>query len=298
MNDIAFGPMSDHQSETTEDALLTATSQILKPLMRVLLRNGIACAAMKELMRRAAVGVAREEFGLDGKSPTQARISVITGLSRKEVARLLNELETAGRVPVEERRRAAIVLSAWRRDPDFCDEHGEPLRLPFSGDISFAELCKRHSGDMKPRSIADELVDAGALEEADGFLSLTTGGYVPAKDPVGLLRILGTDAAEFLETIDHNLRAREGETRLFQSKVHYDNLPAGCKEEFRRYSAERTHALLVDLDRWLSARDRGDQPADGEQRISLGLGAFHIVGDSPYDDDSSGSSADPRPENN
>ncbi len=288
--------MNAHEPETTEDVLLAATSQILRPLMRVLLRNGIACAAVRELMRRAAVGVAREDFGLDGKSPTQARISVITGLSRKEVARLLNELETAGRVPVEERRRAAIVLGAWRRDPDFCDEHGEPLRLPLSGDISFAELCKRHSGDMKPRSIADELVAAGALEEVDGLLTMTTGGYVPAKDPMELVRMLGTDTAEFIETIDHNLRAQEGEARLYQSKVHYDTVPAGCEEEFRRYAAERAQALLVDLDRWLSARDRGDQPADGERRISLGLGAFHIVGDSPYDEDRSGGSADPRPE--
>lgn len=296
MNEIDLRPMSDHQSETTEDALLAATSQILVPLVRVLLRNGVACAAIKELVRRAAVGVAYEEFGLEGKSPTQARISVITGLSRKEVARLLNEHHAAGRAPVERRNRAASVLGAWRRDPDFCDERGEPLRLPFTGDLSFAELCKRHSGDMKPRSIADELVDAGALEEADGFLSMTTRGYVPGKDRVELVRMLGTDTAEFIETIDHNLRAQEGEARRYQSKVHYDNVPAGCKEEFLRYSSERTQALLEDLDRWLSARDRGDQPAEREQRISLGLGAFHIVGDGPYDNSRSGGSADPRPE--
>lgn len=56
--------MTDHDSETTEDALLAATSQILAPLVRVLLRNGIACGAITELVRRAAVGVAHEEFGL------------------------------------------------------------------------------------------------------------------------------------------------------------------------------------------------------------------------------------------
>ncbi len=287
--------MTAHDSETTEDALLAATSQILTPLVRVLLRNRIACKAITELMRRAAVGVAHEEFGLEGKSPTQARISVITGLHRKEVSRLLKEHQAAGRVPVERRNRAASVLGAWRRDPDFCDEQGEPLRLPFSGDISFTELCKRHSGDMKPRSIANELLGAGAMEEADGLLSMTTRGYVPGNDPVELVRMLGTDTAEFIETIDHNLRAEDDAARRYQSKVHYDNVPASCEAEFLRYSSERTQALLEDLDRWLSARDRGDQPAGDEQRISLGLGAFQIVGKSPYDERRSGGSADPRP---
>ena len=131
---------------------------------------------------------AHEEFGLEEKAPTQARISVLTGLHRKEVSRLLKERGAALPAPEERRNRAASVLGAWLRDPDFQGADGNPRPLPLTGEGSFAELCKRHSGDMKPRSIADELLAAGALEEREGHLRMTSRGYVPGADPVEALR--------------------------------------------------------------------------------------------------------------
>jgi hypothetical protein len=281
----------------SQGALLGAAARILRPLVRVLLRNGVACDAVTEVVRRTFVHVAHDEFGLDGKPPTQARVSVLTGLHRKEVSRLLRERGVTVPAPEERRNRAASVLGAWLRDPDFHAADGTPRPLPLSGERSFTELCKRHSGDMKPRSIAEELLAAGALEEVSGQLRMTARGYVPAKDPAEIIRILGTDTAELLESIDHNLQAAPG-ARRYQSKVKYDNVPAGCADDFLRYSAERTQALLEDLDRWLSERDRGTHPADEERRMSLGLGAFQIVGESPHDESRPGEPAVPGPVQN
>ncbi|MEL6904991.1 MAG: DUF6502 family protein [Planctomycetota bacterium] len=287
--------MTDPTPDSTEEALLTATSQILKPLVRVLLRNGVPCAAVTDLVRRAAVGVAHDEFGLEDRPPTQARISVLTGLHRKEVSRLLKERAADEPASLERRSRAASLLGAWLRDPEFHGEDGRPRALPFTGPSSFTELCKRHSGDMKPRSIANELLSAGALEEVDGALRMTARGYVPGKDPVEMLRILGTDTAEFIETVDHNVRADDATPRRYQSKVQYDNVPAEHVEAFRALAAERGRALLEELDRWLSERDRGEEPAEGERRVSLGLGVFQTEGKSPHDEHRSGG-AGPRME--
>ncbi len=273
--------MSKGARSTTQEALLSATARIFRPLVRILLRNGVACNAVTEVVRRAFVDVANAEFGLQGKPPTQARISVLTGLHRKEVSRLLKEQGTDVLPPEARRNRAASVLGAWLRDPEFHDELGQPRPLPLSGEGSFADLCKRHSGDMKPGSIADELLAAGALEKADGKLRMTSRGYVPGKDPVEILRILGTDTAELIDVIDHNLRATEPNTRRYQSKVMYDRVPAECRDEFLRYSAVRAQALLEDLDRWLSERDLGDHPTAGISTLGLGLGTFQIVTESP-----------------
>jgi hypothetical protein len=262
--------------------LLSATARILRPLVRILLRNGVASDAVTEFVRRVYVDVAFDEFALEGKRPTQSRVSVLTGLNRKEVARLRAERESV--LPAREgrRNRAAGVIAAWLRDPDFQDEGGQPRPLPFSGPGSFSELCQRHSGDMKPRSIADELVSAGALVNEDGKLRMTARGYVPGEDPVELLGILGTDTSELIETIDHNLCARPDQRR-YQSKVKYDNVPAEHVADFLHYSSSRAQMLLEDLDRWLAERDRGERPAGDERRVSLGLGTFQILGESPHD---------------
>jgi hypothetical protein len=266
----------------SDDRLLAAAARILRPLVRILLRNGVPADALTEVARKVFVSVASEEFRLEGKRQTLSRISVLTGLNRKEVSRLAKALEQDAPATEARRNRAAAVLSAWLRDPDFCDRKGDPLDLPLTGTTSFTELVKRHSGDMKPGAVADELIAAQALEQVDGKLRMTARGYVPSNDPDELLGILGTDAAELIETIDHNIREIP-DRRIYQSKVKYDNVPAEHVAEFLNYSGRRTQQLLEELDRWLAARDRGRRRAGRNQRrVALGLGAFQILGASPY----------------
>jgi hypothetical protein len=245
-------------------------------LIRILLRNGIASDAVTELVRRVYVDVAFSEFALEGKRPTQSRVSVLTGLNRKEVARL-RALRESILPPTEGRRnRAASVIAAWLRDEDFQDEKGEPRALGFSGPGSFSELCQRHSGDMKPRAIADELLSVGALIQEGDLLRVTARGYVPGRDPVEILGILGTDTSELIETIDHNLCVAP-EERRFQAKVQYDSVPAEHLDEFLTYSGSRAQALLEELDRWLAERDCGEQGPEAQEPLVLGLGAFQII---------------------
>lgn len=258
-----------------EQKLLQATRRILRPLVRILLRNGISSDAVTELVRKTYVDVANEEFAIEGKRQTLSRISVITGLNRKEVSRLLKKepLDESDRVWWN---RAAHVLASWLRDETFLDRKGDPLDLPFAGDgASFNELVRRHSGDMRPRSVADELLRLGAVEEVDGKLRMTSRGYVPAADPERILEILGMDTAELIEVIDHNLQS-DKDHRLVQLKVLSDNVPAGYQEEFNAYSARLTRNLLEELARWLSARDKGRDWSGDDERLVLGLGVYQI----------------------
>ena len=75
-------------TEKIDNHLLRAARRILRPVVRILLRNGITANVFQELARKVFVDVAYEEFGIEGKNQTLARVSVITGLNRKEVARL------------------------------------------------------------------------------------------------------------------------------------------------------------------------------------------------------------------
>ena len=70
-----------------DKTLLRAARRILWPLARILLRNGITAVAFQELARKVFVDVAYEEFALTGRTQSASRVAVITGLSRKEVAR-------------------------------------------------------------------------------------------------------------------------------------------------------------------------------------------------------------------
>ncbi len=272
--------MADRATDlNAEQRVLRAAMRVLRPLVRFLLRHGIASDAFTELARKVYVDVADKEFAIEGKRQTVSRISVVTGLNRKEVARLR---ELPGPVADDElwRNRAQTVLSAWLTDPQFLDRKDHPLDLPFANsEPSFTDLVKKHSGDMQPRAVADELLRVGAVEETPSGFRMTRRGYEPTEDQQALIDMLGTDAAELLVTLDHNVHA-DASSRLLQGKVSYDNIHPDDVAEFLALSKRQARNLLEELNHWLAERDRGplaDNPEySSEAPYTLGLGVYQI----------------------
>ena len=71
-----------------EKTVLKAVRRVLRPLIRLMLRHGITATAFQELARKEFTDVAFDDFPVRGRSQSVSRVAVITGLSRKEVARL------------------------------------------------------------------------------------------------------------------------------------------------------------------------------------------------------------------
>lgn len=267
-----------------QQVLISALFRLLRPLVRILLRNGLSVDAFEEVARRVYVDVAEKDFALEGKKQTTSRIGVLTGLNRKEVARLLKQ-------PIEDpqsfriqHNRAERVMTAWLRDEDFLDEKGDPLQLPFAGPNSFSELARRYSGDMPARAVADELIRVGVLGESeDDSLRLLSRGFVPNPNSDEWTTILGISIEDLLTTIDHNMSHDRSEGR-FQKAVIYDGIPRRDAEAFRRLSARWGQRVLEELDRWLAERKAAS--LEDEPTTRLGLGIHQIeTGPSELDKD-------------
>jgi hypothetical protein len=222
------------------------------------------------------VEVGLEEFGIPGRKQSHSRVSVLTGLSRKEVLRVTrlerpDDAETADRY-----HRAARVIGGWVRDGRFHDGSGHPAPLPVDGEgATFSGLVKEHSGDVPQRAILDELLRVGAVERsADDKVRLLARGYIPVAGDEEKLEILGTDTACLIETIDHNLQAEPGKS-FFQRKAMYDNLPGEAVEELRKDLATRAEKFLEQADRKMAERDRDVNPkSTGTGRRRAGIGIF------------------------
>jgi hypothetical protein len=262
-------------------ALSAATLRLLRPLARILLRNNVSHRTFAELAKLAYVEVANKEFGITGKQQTTSRIAILTGLTRKEVQRLLKQPPDTKSVVEEEYHRASRVITGWVRDPDFGDGKGHPHPLRMEGKrASFSELVKRYSGDIPVRAMLDELLRVGAVKQLkDGRICLLSRGYIPQKGPVEKLQALGTDTADLISTIDHNVYQKPSKPR-FQRKVMYDNVPVEAAKEFQVLAAAQGQELLETLDRWLSHRDRDVNPSSkGTGRVRVGLGIFQFEED-------------------
>ncbi|MGE0621969.1 MAG: DUF6502 family protein [Pseudomonadales bacterium] len=258
----------------TQQTLIEACFRMLRPMARILLRQGLTSEAFEEIVRRVYVDVAEKDFALPGKKQSTSRIGVLTGLNRKEVARQLKLPVARPNTGVAPHNRAERVLSAWVRDDDFHDEKGDPASLPFLGEKSFSELVRRYSGDMPARAIADELIRIGVLrEEQDKRLTLLSRAYVPGGASEEMLGYLGTHVQDLLNTFDHNMTRPRREAR-FQRQVIYDDVPARYVEDFRSVSARWSQQTLEELDRWLAEKKATRE--EGEPTVRLGLGIYEV----------------------
>lgn len=236
----------------------------------------MALPAFVELAKRAYVDVALHDFTIPGRKPSVSRAALLTGLTRKEVQRLVerdeDHADDGSGLP---ENRAARVVAGWVRDSEFQDGRGDARPLVFDGsEPSFSTLVRRYSGDMPPRAVLDELVHVGAVERhADGLLHLQSRVYIPRASDAAKLAILAADVPFLIGTIDHNLQGLE--PSRFQRKVMYDNLPVEAMDEFRSLAASHAQELIELLDAWLARHDRDANPGvTGTGRMRAGLSVF------------------------
>ena len=255
-------------------ALAAAVRSVLRPLVRILLRNKVDVWTLVETVKQIYVDVASKEFPAADRKPTVSRVSLLTGLTRKEVSRLWEQDESTG-VDSARYSRAANVITGWIRSPGYQDAKGDPLVLSLDGARrSFSELVRRFGTDVTPRALLDELLQAGTVERApSNRLRLLARGYVPRTDDAEKLGILGADVADLISSVDHNI-VSPPEQAFFQRKVAYDNLVAGCLPELRERAARRGQTLLEALDEFMAANDRDANPSaagDGRHRAVVGI---------------------------
>lgn len=257
------------------NTLRAAFYQILKSLMRILYRKGIAFGEFTQLAKQAYVDVVEDELTRSGERATTTRIAVITGLTRKEVTQL-RQAEITAAAP--RFNRVLRVLNAWLHDEAFLDSEGQPAVLAFRGiEPSFEQLVQRYSGDMSSFAMLDEMRRVKLVESLeDGSVRLLSAVYIPDQDDETQLQLLGTDVSLLVMTIDHNLTVPSDE-RYYQRKVSYNNLPEEVLPAFRTFVRKDAHQLLLRFNQWLYEHDRDSNPkVEGSGRMQAGVGIYYF----------------------
>jgi len=263
---------------TIHNALL----QLLRPLLRILIREGVAFGEFSHLAKQVYVDTAKELLIQSEGKATSSRMAIMTGLTRKEVAQLRQHSEPDS-AALQRYNRRVRVIEGWLNDSDFQQATGKTQALPLQGEGSFEQLVNRYSGDMPYRAMLEALQQNGIIELDDaGHVHLLLNAYVPKNDEEEKLAILGTDVALLMETIEHNLKGEEVTAR-FQRKVSYDNLSPDAVAQFRQMAAQDSMDLLLKFNDWLAQHDRDHQttqPAnhltDTTERLQAGVGIYYF----------------------
>lgn len=261
-------------------AILAAYKRLLRPLIRILIRNGVSFGEFSEVAKDVYVEVASGDFQLPDKNMTQGRIAILTGLTRKEVNRLITRKGDRQRKYASNLNRVTRILSGWHTDPQFTGPYGLPLDVPYdaSDGRSFVELVRRYTGDMPARAMLDELLRIGVAQETEsGRIKVLTRTYLPKADAPESLDRLGKSVRNFVETMDFNRTESDPDRRLFERTVVAD---AGIRLRdlpgFQSYVRVRGQLLLEEIDDWLSKLEPLDEKVN-EPIIQTGVGIYHYL---------------------
>lgn len=270
----------------TKKILSRAVLRILRPLVHILLRNEMSHSEFSELARRAYVEIAFKHFGLPNRTNTVSRVSVLTGLSRREVARLA--AVDPDQVPTTKKpvNRASQVVIGWLRDPEFLGLDNRPRELPLHGEVgSFDELVKKYSGSVTPRAVLDELIRVGAVSKQDKkTVKLNHYGYLPESNSAEMIDVLSTHTADLLSTGNFNLSRDRREPAHFQRQVSYIDIPESVALEFQECYHEKLTTLIVEANLWLASQKNKLDNNQGEPTFRVGVGAYLVKHKMPEGD--------------
>ncbi len=255
--------------------LVRAFKRVLHPLVRLMLSSGITFPYIAELLKGVFVEVADKEFRLGENASTDSRISLLTGVHRKDVKRLRNQSGDVDMPMPEVISVGAQLVATWLEQPPFVDANGRPRALPrlssADGEVSFERLVSSRSKDIRARVVLDEWLRLGivSLDDKDRVV-LSTEAFIPKEGLDEKLYFFAHNLHDHAAAATHNL-VGDGAPWLERS-VYYDALSQSSIDELNTQAQQLSANMLKTLNQSamrLEARDaQEDTP---RQRFTCGL---------------------------
>lgn len=207
---------------------------IMRPLARLFVSHGVVYGEAEQLLKQAFFEAGRSELERAGIKSNISRISLGTGLHRRDVKRLADELSDDAVTPVSRKPPRSIgseVYMRWSTDPVLAKSNNSlPLRAK-DGQMSFEALAREVNTDAHPRSLLEDLRRLGlvVVNEEDETVTLKPGGFVPLLEQTEMLGLLGDNLAAHVETAVANV-VEEGPKFLEQSVYENDLTPEAVRK--------------------------------------------------------------------
>jgi Family of unknown function (DUF6502) len=265
--------------------------KVLRPLVRLMLSQGINYPMMLEDLKRVFVSVAEDEFKIDGKEQTNSRITLLTGVHRKDVQRIRDERNEVHEPPFS---LSAQIFGLWLGDSKYLDESGQPLALPrlaSKGVISFESLVASVSKDFRARPVLDEWLRLGFVSiDYNDHVRLNVQAFIPNQDLEYKLSFLAMNVHDHMSAAVSNLSSRN--EPMLERCVYYDNLTAANVEILHDLARQNGMNTIKALNRRAAAL-KASQTAPGkvarresdkaDQRMNFGVYFYHTDDDQPID---------------
>jgi hypothetical protein len=250
--------------------MLRFLDTILAPLARLLVRRGVLIGAATERLKLHYVRAAQ---AMAGPKPTDSRVSVMTGLQRREVVRLSALPDGA---PADRKvNHLSRLVQIWQTDPRFA---GRDLDRAGPGH-TFETLALGIRRDVHPRTMMDQLEEAGTISvTSEGRLRLVQASYQPLAGSEAQLDYFADNAGDFLSAATENILSEKAP--FFERAAHFNQLSPEAVAQLETRFRDRATALLREM---ATEAEVLQQQSPGTHRFRAG-GYFYSTDEAERDD--------------
>ena len=262
-------------------SLVRGLRHMLKPLVRLLIRQRITLPYLARMLKSIYVEVGDAELSADGGEPSASRLSLLTGVHRKDIRELRSE-RGAEFAPPASVSLGGRLVARWTGDPEFLDSRRKPRALPRTAEgrssgPSFEELVESVSTDIRPRAVLDEWLRLGVVEvDARDRIRLCADAFVPTRGFDEKAHYFGRNLHDHVAAAAHNLG--EDGPPLLERSVYYDGLTEASATELAELSEKLGMQALQAVNRRALVLQRRDAKRKPNQRVNFGVYFFRAAG--------------------
>lgn len=276
MYNVAMSNILPTSINQNNSVLLATFKKVVKPLVRLFLEKGITYTLLLEELKQVFVEVASEEFKIDGKAQTDSRITLLTGVHRRDVNRFRN---STTKTPQLKANFSAQLISQWLGNEKFLDEIGRPKRLARSNKVNsndtFDGLVMSVSKDIRSRPVLDEWLRTNVVTlDDEGYVHLNSEAFIPNDDLEQNLFYLGMNVHDHLAAAVNNTL---NNPKMFERCVYFDNLTIGQIAELHEITNKAGMDYLKFLNQKSIEATKTDKPntnASNETKYRMNTGVY------------------------
>jgi hypothetical protein len=206
----------DSGENSKANLLLNESEELLMPLVKLLVSQGVGFPQLAARLKLVFMEAARRELLMEGAKPTDASISIRSGVHRKDV-RTWREDDTEA-TPRKEVSVTDQVYTKWLSDAAYKDQDGKPKPIRMTGPTpSFEALVATITRDLHRRTVLDELLRLGLVRtsgqpqegsvDASDWVVPIADSLVPRENLAEMLRFFTENGRDHLSASVENIVA-------------------------------------------------------------------------------------------
>ncbi len=213
--------INEHADNGLRGIALAAFQDIIDPLIGLLIDAGVTVPEISQVIRDRAVRVTTDRVRTQTGRNSNSRVSLATGLSRSEVARILCSAPSQ-KTAARDRSPSRRILEAWHDSAAYLDETGQPDILPIFGRRrSFERLVTIFGRGIPVRAMLDELIQTDAVDLlTDQRVRAKCRTPIPSGFTLAAFEAVGSRTRDLLSTLTRNVR--HASAPLFESTAVAD----------------------------------------------------------------------------